>query len=114
MKQMLLTKELREALPPVYSGEKVPMKERKFPVKFFSGSWTWYACEFDGEDQFFGYVVGDCTELGYFSLLEMEDINRRAGYAKIERDKFWDKNSTGADVAEDMRQHGAEIPEPLL
>jgi hypothetical protein len=30
-------------------------------------SWTWYSTEFDGEDLFFGLVVGFETELGYFN-----------------------------------------------
>ena len=56
---------------------------------FTPGScWTWYATEFDGEDQFFGLVSGLEIELGYFSLKEIEDYRSPAGL-KVERDKYW-------------------------
>ena len=35
------------------------------------------------------------------------------GIPGIERDKWWDPKSTGADVAEDIRQHGGEVPDWL-
>ena len=43
-------------------------------VKFFTpdASWTWYASEFDGEDLFFGLVIGYVAEFGYFSLSDLE------------------------------------------
>ena len=47
-----------------------------------------YATEFDGEDTFFGLVVGQETELGYFSLSEMQSI-RGPGGLGIERDLYW-------------------------
>jgi hypothetical protein len=50
----LLTEELREQLPPLYSQEKV--SDPQVICKFFTpdSQWTWYALEFDGEDIFFG------------------------------------------------------------
>ena len=72
---MLLTKEIRKRLPPIKSQENV--EDPIVQVKFFHpfSSWTWYAIEFDGEDEFFGYVVGHEKELGYFSLAELKSIN---------------------------------------
>jgi hypothetical protein len=70
----LLTKELRKKLPSMFAtqNQKDPMVICKF---FDPGShWTWYAIEFDGKDTFFGYVVGDCPELGCFSLSELEKL----------------------------------------
>lgn len=85
----LLTKELIEKFPKI--GEAEPLGERA-PIiaKFFTPwtNWTWYATEFDGEDQFFGLVRGMETELGYFSLTELQSINGPAGL-KIERDKWF-------------------------
>ena len=68
--------------------------------KFFHplSFWTWYAIEgslvdengyFDTDKEkvdflFFGWVYGDFTELGYFSLSEMEAIN--VGELGMERD----------------------------
>lgn len=58
-------------------------------VKFFdpTGSWTWYATEFDGEDIFFGLVDGFELEWGTFSLSELKSIKGRFGLG-IERDLY--------------------------
>src|SRR5687768_9948832 len=81
----LLTDELRQQLPPLYSQEHEP--DPLVICKFFTpwSSWTWYAIEFDGEDIFFGWVEGLDTELGYFSLSELEEVRGPAGL-DIERD----------------------------
>ena len=77
----LLTKKLREALPPLYTNENET--DPKAIVKFFTPyhNWTWYATEFDGDDTFFGLVDGLDKELGYFSLAELESLG-----PKLERD----------------------------
>lgn len=81
----LLTEKLRDELPPLHSTaeEADPM----VVCKFFHprSQWTWYAMEFDGEDLFFGLVVGQFTELGYFSLRELEAFEDDWGLG-IERD----------------------------
>ena len=84
----LLTKELRKALPPLYSQEKV--KDPRVSCTFFTpdAHWTWYAIEFDGTDLFFGYVVGDFPELGYFRLSELQEVRGRLGLT-VERDRFF-------------------------
>lgn len=83
----LLTKEIREKLPPLYATEKIPAPEKVCVVKYFQpwGSWTWYAVEFDGEDTFFGLVDGFELEWGYFCLSELRSVNGPFGLA-IERD----------------------------
>ncbi len=60
-------------------------------VKFFTpdSNWTWYASEFDGEDIFFGLVVGFEIELGYFSLSELEAARGPLGLP-IERDRYFE------------------------
>lgn len=82
---MLLTKQIRKLLPKLYSQENVtdPVAQ----VRFFCpwNQWTWFATEFDGEDTFFGKVIGHETELGYFSLAEMQELTGPVGL-KIERD----------------------------
>jgi len=59
-------------------------------IKFFDpcSQWTWYAMEFDGDDTFFGLVIGHETELGYFSLKELEGVRNRFGLG-IERDLYF-------------------------
>jgi len=81
----LLTKEIREKLPALYKTDGKP--DQMAIVKFFTpdSSWTWYAVEFDGADQFFGLVKGHETELGYFSLAELEKSTGPLGL-HIERD----------------------------
>lgn len=86
----LLTKELREKLPELYStqDEDDPIAQ----VKFFHAlsNWTWYATEFDGEDRFFGLVIGFERELGYFSLSELEAIGDNGKTIPVERDLYFD------------------------
>ena len=87
---MLLTKELRRRLPPLYSQEDKELEALAL-VKFFTpwSNWTHWATEFDGEDTFFGLVSGFEVELGYFSLSELESVRGPFGL-KIERDLYFE------------------------
>jgi len=66
-------------------------------AKFFHPyfSWTWYATEFNVEEGlFFGFVQGFEGELGYFSLVELNEFKDKGKYPKllglpIERDRFF-------------------------
>lgn len=84
---MLLTQANRKALPELYANDGKG-EDAHAIVKFFCpwNNWTWYATEFDGVDSFFGLVVGQETELGYFSLSEMAAVRGPAGL-EIERDR---------------------------
>jgi hypothetical protein len=86
----LLTKELAAKLPELYSQDGKGY-EAVAQVKFFSPytGWRWYATEFDGVDTFFGLVEGFETELGYFSLKELEEVTILGGVPAIERDLYW-------------------------
>ena len=81
----LLPKELRAQLPPLYSQEQEA--DPLVICKFFTpdSSWTWYVLEFDGQDVFFGLVVGFEEELGYFRLSELIQVRGPFGLP-IERD----------------------------
>lgn len=83
----LLTKEIVDQLPPLYSTEDIDLEDKIAVCKFFTpdSNWTWYALEYDGEDLFFGYVVGFEAEFGYFSLSELESVRGALGLP-IERD----------------------------
>lgn len=81
----LLTEEIRKQIPELNAQEN---EENPIAyVKFFTpdSNWAWYATEFDGENTFFGLVVGFNTELGYFSLRELEEATGPLGL-HIERD----------------------------
>ena len=81
----LLTDELRKMLPPLYSQEHE--EDPLVICKFFTpdSNWTWYGLEFDGEDLFFGWVVGFEKGLGYFCLSELAEARGPLGLP-IERD----------------------------
>jgi len=89
----LLTPEIREALPLLYANEEEGLAAQAL-VKFFTpdSNWTWYASEFDGEDIFFGLVIGFEAELGYFSLQELQSVRGPLGLP-IERDLHYKPRS---------------------
>ena len=109
----LLTKALRQQLPPLYAQESAP--DPIAYAKFFtpSSSWTWYATEgsaqFDPDkhDQgevdfiFFGFVIGFEKEWGYFSLKEMESVRGPFG-PSIERDLYF----TPGPLSEVLKRDG--------
>ena len=85
----MMTKEIAEKVPALYSQEKV--NDPIVYVKYFCpwNNWTWYATEFKPEEKlFFGYVVGQCNEMGYFNLTELESVTGPGGL-KIERDLYF-------------------------
>ena len=64
-------------------------------VKFFTpwSNWTWYATEYDPTTRtFFGLVEGFETELGSFSLDELERIKGPFGLG-IERDLHYGRHT---------------------
>jgi len=70
----LVTNEIRKDLPPLYSMESE--SDPTLRVKFFTpdANWTWYAIEFDGDDLFFGLVIGLETELEARSIYQLREI----------------------------------------
>jgi hypothetical protein len=45
--------------------------------------------EFDGEDAFFGYLVGTYPEFGYFSLAELQQVRGKFALP-VERDLYFE------------------------
>jgi hypothetical protein len=72
------SKERLDKIPKLYETEKVPLKDKLIYLHFFISASDWYACEFDGEDIFFGFVVLnndlEMAEWGYFALSELKAI----------------------------------------
>lgn len=109
----LVTKEIARNLPRIYSNDGEDPEDVDVVVKFFDpmGQYTWYATEADAlvdgewveltgnnyedaEDiKFFGLVDGQFSELGYFTLSQLESV----GGIGIERDRHF-PNRTLADV----------------
>ena len=94
----LLTKEIENRFKKIGSQEKI--EDPEIIVKFFdpTGSWTWYATEYNPKDKiFFGLVHGHDKELGYFSLKELESVKGPFGLG-IERDRYFGFNKKLSSV----------------
>jgi len=105
----LLTKEIRKKLPPLYSQDGKGSKAVAYLRLFTPDSgWTWHLTEGspiteDGREidfQFFGLVEGQCKELGYVMLSELETVRGPMGLP-IERDLWW-KPKTLEEIAPEM------------
>ncbi len=83
----LITKQLIEKIPNLYETES--LRNPMCHVKFFTpdSNWTWYIFEISKEDlnTCYGYVVGLESELGYFTIRELESVRGPLGL-QIERD----------------------------
>jgi hypothetical protein len=89
-KMKLMTKEVEQLLPALYSQDAKGNDAIAY-VKFFTpdSKWTWYATEYDPKDKMlFGLVIGLDTELGYFSLEDLETGKGPLGLS-IERDLYF-------------------------
>ena len=90
----LITKEIEAKLikSPLYSHEGNPRPD--VIVKFFTPwtNWTWYVIEGEKQEEgdwlFFGLVEGHETELGYFTLSELQSVKGPGGLT-IERDMYF-------------------------
>ncbi len=85
----LLTKEIEDKFKSTGSQEN--SDDPIILAKFFDpmGSWTWYATEYNPKDKiFYGLVHGWEKEWGYFSLDELESVERPLGLG-IERDRHF-------------------------
>tara|TARA_R100001244_G_scaffold72480_1_gene58523 strand:+ start:295 stop:612 length:318 start_codon:yes stop_codon:yes gene_type:complete len=89
---ILLTKEIKKALPDLYTTEKTPLDEKKIIVRFFNpmGNQSWEVaegCEEDGDWIFFAKCdLGfGSAEWGYVTLSELESVSCGLGLG-IERD----------------------------
>jgi hypothetical protein len=100
----LMTQALKKTLPALYSQENNnnPTIQAKY---FLPGTnWSWYALEFDGDDLFFGYVVGDFPELGYFRLSELACVKGAFGLP-VERDLYFHPVPLH-EIMDKVDQHG--------
>lgn len=84
----LMNEELARELhvPVLYSQEDV--EDPVVRAKFFDpcSNWTWLMTEYDPAERLgFGLVIGHESELGYFSLDELESVRNRMGLP-LERD----------------------------
>lgn len=96
--QKLMTKAIEKKAPRLYEQEDKGGDAIVY-AHFFScfSNWDWYMTEYDPESRLcFGLVKGFATEYGYFSIDEMEGINRSKGFNIIERDLYWEPCTVGS------------------
>ena len=95
----LMSKEIQDLLPPLYTRENDDPESVIVPVKWFhpSSNWTWYAIEMNPDGTCFGLVKGLETELGYWQISELEQVSARMPFP-IERDLHWNPKTTLAQV----------------
>lgn len=89
--QELVTKEIAARTPGLYETEEVA--EPIAQAHFFSclNGWDWYVTELDpATGEAFGLVRGLEVEWGYFSVREMEALNRERGFSVVERDESFE------------------------
>lgn len=81
----LIPIEIETQIPKLYETE--DLKDPIVYVKLFLDGWSWYITELSIDDDIcFGYVVSPFeSELGYFSLKELETIKDTLGLG-VERD----------------------------
>jgi len=84
----LMTKELEEIIPAMYSDEDTKLEDKMVYAKFFTpdSNWTWWILEYDKAERLcFAMVHGLEKELGYVSVDELESVKGPLGL-KVERD----------------------------
>lgn len=79
-------------IPRLNETEHIPVRDKMIHLHFFLGDSNWWVCEFDGNDQFFGFVVLNNdhrnSEWGYFSFRELKRINIRG--IEVDCDTHWE------------------------
>ena len=114
----LLTKEIRENLPPLYAQDGKGGKAVVY-LKLFTpdSGFTWWITEgspikdesgTEVDFHFFGLVEGQFKELGYVSLKELEEVRGPMGLP-IERDLHWQPKTLeeiAPEMFEDSRKGG--------
>lgn len=86
----LITKQLQKELAkyPLYSQDGKG-EDAVVVCKFFLQGYTWYVLEAEKADngyEFFGIIVGQHTEYGYFTLSQLESVTGQWGL-RVERDR---------------------------
>lgn len=91
----LVTKEILNKIPELYSTEGIDFDDKVIQTKFFLFNFTWYVAEAEVQEDnilFFGYVRNDadpdCSEWGYFTLKQLEEVVIK-GVFKVERDLYF-------------------------
>lgn len=74
-------------IPRLYATQGTPSEDTIIHGRFYLARCNWFVTEFDGEDEFFGFVcIGDPvrTEWGHFSLAELNAVTVRSPVVNIQ------------------------------
>lgn len=84
----LIPQSLLHTIPDLYETEEIPDPICHIKLFLPGTEWTWYITEISRQDYnlCFGYVIGLESELGYFSLEELESLEGSLGIS-VERDE---------------------------
>lgn len=84
----LIPQEIKEQIPALYATQE--QTDPTAYIKLFIDGWTWYITELSIDDNIcFGYVESPFgTELGYFSLQEIQEVKGSLGIG-VERDMLF-------------------------
>jgi Protein of unknown function (DUF2958) len=90
----LIPQSLLDTIPDLYETEEVPDPICHIKLFLPNTNWTWYVTEISLQyhNLCFGYVIGLESELGYFSLDELESLQSSLGLA-VERDESFKPTS---------------------
>ena len=86
-----MTNEIERKTPRLYEQESKG-KDAIVYAHWFSPytGWDWYMTEYDPDQRLcFGLVKGLATELGYWTIDELEEVNESHNFPLIERDLWW-------------------------
>ena len=87
MQERLIPDEVAATIPALGATEECEAPLAAVHLSTPAGGWDWYLTEYDPETgEAFGLVRGIETEWGYFSVSEMEGLNRSRGASLVERD----------------------------
>ena len=88
----LITKTLLKQFPTIGKTAHITPDKIKIIAKFFTPDsfFSWYATEYDSKTHtFYGYVIGQQEELGYFDLDELKSLKGKLGLP-VERDLYFE------------------------
>lgn len=95
----LMTKELGSRIPALYANDDADDPDAVVAyAKLFSPyiGWRWFITEWDPETGLcFGLIKGWETELGYFDLTELAELNFYGIVPSVERDLCWKPMTIG-------------------
>lgn len=89
----LLPEHIEQSLPPMYAQQRLGLEAIAY-VRYFTpwSRWAWYATEYDRQDRvFFGLIVKESTDLGFFSLAELDSVSSPGSdkRLRVRRDTRW-------------------------